>query len=110
VTNDPIAGQGANNAAHCAHIYRNAIVERGDRPFDTDWMHATFDAYWDYAQHSTALSNMLLAPPPEHVQRALAAAAHNPAVARRFGDVFVEPSDVRWLTDSTVTDAYLATV
>jgi hypothetical protein len=110
VTNDPIAGQGANNAAHAAHIYRNAILDHGDRPFDTDWMQATFEAYWDYAQHSTVLSNMLLMPPPDHVQRAMGAAVHNPAVAHRFARIFVDPPEVQWLTDPAATDAYLASV
>ncbi|HZC41755.1 MAG TPA: styrene monooxygenase/indole monooxygenase family protein, partial [Streptosporangiaceae bacterium] len=57
VANDPICGQGSNNACHCARIYLDSILERGRQPFDPDWMQRTFDAYWDYAQWPTAFSN-----------------------------------------------------
>jgi len=68
VVNDPIAGQGANNAAHCAGIYTQAILERGDQPFDPEWMQATFETFWETrAQHSTGLTDALLNPLPDHV-------------------------------------------
>lgn len=111
VLNDPIAGQGANNAAHCAEIYLGSILERGDQPFDPDWMQRTFDAYWDYAQHPTNFSNALLGPPPEHFQRVLGAAADSEAVARRFANGFAEPPDfAEWLLDSAKCDDYLVSV
>jgi Styrene monooxygenase A putative substrate binding domain len=49
-TNDPITGQGANTASKAANIYLQQILERGNRPFDAQWMHQTFDLFWDYAQ------------------------------------------------------------
>lgn len=53
VANDPITGQGSNSAAKCAASYLTSIVERGEEPFDEDWMQAAFDRYWKTAQHVT---------------------------------------------------------
>jgi hypothetical protein len=111
VANDPIAGQGANNATHCADIYLRAILERGDRPFDAEWMQGTFDAYWAYARPVTDFSNMLLRPLPEHVQGVLGAAARFPEVARRFAYGYTDPADFEnWITDPARAEAYLASV
>ena len=60
--NDPITGQGSNNASKAAKVYMDAIVARGDRPFDAAFMQATFDAYWAYAQFVTGWTNALLQP------------------------------------------------
>ena len=43
ILNDPLTGQGANNASKHAAIVLQSILERGDRPFDADWMCATFE-------------------------------------------------------------------
>ncbi|GAA4894972.1 styrene monooxygenase/indole monooxygenase family protein [Streptomonospora salina] len=111
VANDPVTGQGANNAAHCADIYHRAILERGDRPFDPQWMQETFDAYWSYARHVTDFTNMMLGPLPDHVQRVLAAAADNDAVAYRFAKGYTDPTTFRdWFMDAGSADAYLASV
>jgi hypothetical protein len=111
VLNDPIAGQGANNAAHCAEIYLQSILTRGNEPFDAEWMQGTFDAYWDYAQHPTNFSNALLGPIPEHVQRVLGTAAQNPTVAHRFAHGYEDPTDFGdWIMDPAKSDAYLAAV
>jgi 2-polyprenyl-6-methoxyphenol hydroxylase-like FAD-dependent oxidoreductase len=93
VANDPITGQGSNNASKCAASYLAAITEHGDRPFDRTWMEATFERYWDDAQHVTKWTNALLGPPPEHVLNLIGAAGQLPAVARRFVNGFDDPSD-----------------
>jgi glycine/D-amino acid oxidase-like deaminating enzyme len=111
VANDPITGQGANNAAKCADFYLNSILERGDKPYDEEWMTATFERYWDYAQHVTNWTNALLGPPPEHVLKILGTAQVNDAVARRFVNGFSDPSDYQhWFMDPVKADAYLAEV
>lgn len=111
VANDPVSGQGANNAARCADIYLRSILDHGRKPFDPEWMHRTFETYWStYAEHVTDYTNMLLNP-PEHAQRAMAAAAQNPEVAYRFGMLSPNPTDYKnWLADPARTDAYLASV
>jgi hypothetical protein len=111
VANDPIAGQGANNAARCASIYLQSILARGTQPFDRDWMRSTFEAYWEYARHVTNFSNALLGPLPEHVQGILGAAAQNPAVAHRFAYGYANPTDFEnWLMDPAKAEEYLTSV
>lgn len=111
VANDPITGQGANNAAKCAEFYLNSILERGDKPLDEEWMTATFERYWDYAQHVTNWTNALLGPPPEHVLKILGTAQVNDTVARRFVNGFSDPSDYQhWFMDPVKADTYLAEV
>ncbi|EWM11793.1 styrene monooxygenase/indole monooxygenase family protein [Kutzneria sp. 744] len=111
ITNDPIAGQGANNAVHCARIYQQLILAHGDRPFDADFMQNCFDRYWDYAQHSTRFNNDLLAPPPVHILETLQAAQEHPEVAHRFAHLFNDPTDyVPWLGDEETARTYLREV
>jgi hypothetical protein len=108
VTNDPIAGQGANMATRCAAVYQEAILAHGDRPFDEAFMRASFERYWGFAQHATRFSNDLLEPPPSHVLATLAAAEELPEVAHRFAHLFDDPADyTAWLADSEAASRYL---
>jgi 2-polyprenyl-6-methoxyphenol hydroxylase-like FAD-dependent oxidoreductase len=111
VANDPITGQGANNAAHCAEIYLNEILARGAQPFDDAWMQATFEAYWRYAGPVTEFTNAMLGEMPPHVQQILGTAAVNPTVAKRFSHGYANPEDFQhWLMDPAKAEAYLAEV
>jgi hypothetical protein len=111
VANDPITGQGSNNAAKCAASYLESIVEHGEKPFDRDWMQTTFDRYWEYAQHVTKWTNAMLAPPPEHVLNLIGAAGQLPPVANRFANGFDNPADFEnWFFDPELAGAYLASV
>ncbi|WP_026065881.1 styrene monooxygenase/indole monooxygenase family protein [Actinoalloteichus spitiensis] len=111
VVNDPIAGQGANNASKCAASYLTSIVEHGDRPFDEEFMTATFERYWEYAQHSTRWSNTLLAPPEPHVLDLLAAGNTHPAVGDRITNGFNNPADfANFLFEEDKARAYLASL
>jgi len=67
VLNDPITGQGSNNASKAAASYRATIREYADGPFDRAFMERAFERYWDEAQYVTGWTNALLAPPPQHV-------------------------------------------
>ncbi len=112
VANDPITGQGSNTAAKCAAAYLEAIVERGDAPFDHEWMEQTFERFWAQTGEAvTAWTNAMLRPLPEHVQQLLGTAAGNPAVARRFANGFSDPNDFRdWFMTPDAASAYLATL
>jgi 2-polyprenyl-6-methoxyphenol hydroxylase-like FAD-dependent oxidoreductase len=111
VVNDPVSGQGANNASHSAAIYGKAIRDRGDQPFDQEWMQATFDTYWAHAKNSIALTEMLLDPLPEHIVGALGAASQYPAIAKRAIDLFPYPGTIHdWLLDPAKAAAYLESV
>jgi flavin reductase (DIM6/NTAB) family NADH-FMN oxidoreductase RutF len=92
VLNDPITGQGSNNAAKCAELYLASILEHGAEPFSAEWMQATFDRYWrGYAQWVVGWTNALLAPPQPHVVRLLEAAQELPSLAGTIVNGFDDP-------------------
>jgi hypothetical protein len=109
VLNDPITGQGSNNAAKCAASYLESILAHGAEPYDAAWMERTFERYWADARHATAWTNALLAPPPPHVLELLGAAGGLPEVASRFVNGFDDPRDYAdWFMDPAGARAYLA--
>jgi hypothetical protein len=111
VVNDPISGQGANNAAHAAGMYLKAILDRGTAPFTPEWMQQTFDAYWAHAQNSVMLTEMMLEPMPPHAQQVLGAAAQYQEIADRFAEVFPNPATIHdFLLDPVKAGAYLESV
>ncbi|WP_163508415.1 styrene monooxygenase/indole monooxygenase family protein [Fodinicola acaciae] len=109
VLNDPITGQGSNNASKCAASYLKSIVDHGDQPYDEAFLRGTFETFWDDVQYSTIWTNALLAPPPEHVLKLLTAAGDEPRIAHRFANDFDDPRDFfNWFMDPDKADAYLA--
>jgi hypothetical protein len=109
VLNDPITGQGANNAVKSADLYLQQILERGERPFDAAWMQETFALYWDYAQWVTAFTNTMLLPPTPHFLKILGAAAQQPRIAHRFVNAFSNPREFfPWLTDPVEAERFIA--
>ncbi len=109
--NDPITGQGSNNAAKGAAVYLQSILDRGEGPFDAIWMQATFENLWAYAEKVVGWTNALLLPPPPHVLDVLGAAGRFPAVAHRFANGFDNPPEYYdWFMDPAKADAYLAEV
>ena len=106
--NDPITGQGANNASKCAQAYYDAIAAQGDAPFDTAFMQRAFDDFWSYAEHVVNWTNALLQPPPPHVLEVLGAAGSVPSVAKRFVNGFNDPRDyVNFFMSPEKAAAYL---
>ncbi|GAB1821489.1 styrene monooxygenase/indole monooxygenase family protein [Herbidospora sp. RD11066] len=111
VLNDPITGQGSNNAAKCAATYLRAIVERGAQPFDAAWMQETFELFWTNARHVTDWTNALLAPAQPHHLALLGAAGQRPEIAHRFVNGFDDPADyAEWFLDADRAEAYLGGV
>jgi Styrene monooxygenase A putative substrate binding domain len=109
VLNDPITGQGSNNAAKSARIYLRSILDHGDRHFDRAWMQRTFDIYWDYAQWVTGWTNALLMPPPPHVVKILSAAQNSVRIGRAFVNGFDDPRTFfPWLADPAEADRFIA--
>ena len=108
VLNDPITGQGSNNASKCAKVYMDAILSRGDQAYDDAWMQGTFDTYWNYAQYVSGWTNALLMPPPPHVLNIMGAAQQFPALAKRIANGFDDPTDFfPWFAVPEEADAYL---
>jgi len=109
--NDPITGQGSNNASKGAAVYLQAILERGEGPFDAIWMQETFERLWAYAEKVVGWTNALLLPPPPHVLEVLGAAGAYPAVAHRFANGFDNPPEYYdWFMFPDKAEAYLAEV
>ncbi len=108
VLNDPITGQGSNNAARCAEIYLESILERGSGPADLEWMQQTFDRYWTgYAKWVTEWTNLLLKP-PAHVLRLLDCAGKNPAIASAFVNGFDDPRTLfPWFMEAADADMFI---
>ena len=60
---DPVGGQGANNGTKMARNLVERIVAHGDRPFDEEFLTATFEAF--YRRHggpTYTFNNLLLEP------------------------------------------------
>lgn len=111
VLNDPITGQGSNNASKCAASYLQSILEQGDDAFDAAFMKTTFERYWKYAQHVAQWTNALLAPPPPHMLEVLGAAGQSTEIAHRFANGFNNPPDFQeWFMYPEKAAAYLALV
>jgi flavin reductase (DIM6/NTAB) family NADH-FMN oxidoreductase RutF len=92
VLNDPVTGQGANNAARCAQIYLDSILGHRDAAFDAAWMRQTFERYWrGYAQWVVQWTNTFLRPPSPHVMRLLTAASALPELASTIANGFDDP-------------------
>jgi hypothetical protein len=110
--NDPITGQGSNNASKMAAAYLAAIDEHGDAAYDRAFMERAFERFWeDYGQFATTWTNALLSPPPEHVLKLLQAGNERPQIAHRFANGFDDPRDFfEWFMSPDKADAYLAEV
>ena len=106
--NDPITGQGSNNAAKCAKVYLDAILAH-DGPFDAAWMNATFETYWDYARYVVDYTNMTLTPPPPHMLAILGAAQGNREIAQLMANSFNDPKSIApWYYDPAEAEAFLS--
>ncbi len=109
VTNDPVTGQGSNNAAKCAKVYLDSILAHGDKPYTREWMEQTFEKYWDYAQWVVQWTNSLLTPPPPHVLNIMGAAMGSPSLASTIANGFNHPpSYFPWWADAGEADRMIA--
>lgn len=108
VLNDPISGQGANNATKCAAIYLASILNHQKNHFDEDWMQQTFESYWQQcAQAATDWTNLILAP-PHHFLNFINASAQNSAVATLVANAFDDPKTLfPWILDPAQTQSML---
>ena len=106
--NDPITGQGSNNAAKAAAVYLKRILAHGDKPFDAAFMQSTFDEFWDYAQWVVSWTNMMLQPPPPFILNIMGTACAEPRLAHRLANGFDDPRDFfPWFADPDAAEAYL---
>ncbi|TDY98689.1 UNVERIFIED_ORG: flavin-dependent dehydrogenase [Herbaspirillum seropedicae] len=108
-TNDPITGQGANNATKAAKVYLDAILAHGDKPYTRDWMEQTFEQFWDYAKWVVQWTNSLLTPPPPHILGLLGAAGQMPSLAKEIAEGFNHPPRYfPWWADAQACEELVA--
>lgn len=80
VLNDPLVGQGANNAAKGTTVVLQEILDRGPGALDEEWMRVAGGRYWETVRFAARFTNMMLTPPP-HVANLFDEGNANPAVA-----------------------------
>ena len=108
VVNDPITGQGSNNAAKCGKIYFDAILARDSQEFSSEWMQQTFESYWNYAETVVAWTNSLLVPPEPQMIDVLAAASQNQAIASTIANNFDDPRQFApWWFDQSAAQRFI---
>lgn len=108
VVNDPITGQGSNNAAKCSKIYFDAILARDSQEFSSEWMQQTFESYWNYAENVVAWTNSLLVPPEPQMIDVLAAASQNQAIASTIANNFDDPRQFApWWFDQSAAQRFI---
>jgi len=109
ILNDPIVGQGGNNATKMADAYAKAIIAHGDKPFNVDWMNKTFDDFWEYSKHVNRFCDIFLSPPAPHMLDILGAASQNAEIAFDFVNGFNHPPSLfPWLDEPKAARQYLA--
>jgi len=109
VVNDPITGQGSNNASKCSKVYLDEIIARGDQAYTEEWMNATFEKYYDYAKTVTNWTNSMLTPPPAHILNLLGAASLSQSLADLIANNFSDPSKFTpWWFDAEQTEVVIA--
>ncbi|OYU92923.1 MAG: alanine-phosphoribitol ligase, partial [Burkholderiales bacterium PBB5] len=107
--NDPITGQGSNNATKAAKVYLDAILARGDQPFDAAWMQQSFEQFWDYAQWVVGWTNSLLTPPPPHILQLLGTAGACAPLAGAIANGFNHPpAFFPWWADADACGQFMA--
>jgi len=108
--NDPIAGQGSNNAIRMVRHLVASITANGNAPFDPDWMRQTFESFWENsAQYTTGFTNALLNPPGPAVMEVLGAASVHPPVADAFMRCFDNPRNYwPWIADLDEAKRFIA--
>jgi 2-polyprenyl-6-methoxyphenol hydroxylase-like FAD-dependent oxidoreductase len=108
VVNDPITGQGANNATKAAKVYLDAILAHGEQAFTRDWMEQTFENFWRYAQQVVTWTNSMLTPPPPHILQLLGAAGQSAPLASAIANGFDHPPRFfPWWTDPAACEEFI---
>lgn len=107
--NDPLTGQGSNNATLASRYYLDSIVRRGQQPFDRQWMERTFDEFWrGWGQWAVAWTNDMLKPRRDHQRSVLAEAAEHPALAASIAGGFDDPRTFYpWWFDPTAAAEFV---
>lgn len=104
---DPVIGQGANSASHSAWVTGEEIL--ADYGFDELFCRRVAARRADVVLGAAQWTNLMLAPPPEHLLRMFGAMDENKAIADEFTNNFDYP-DRQWriLATAERTGEFLA--
>ncbi|MBT8162379.1 MULTISPECIES: flavin reductase [Arthrobacter] len=109
--NDPLTGQGSNNATLAARYYLDSVLRRGQQPFDRGWMEQTFDEFWrGWGQWAVAWTNDMLKPRRDHQRLVLSEASSHQALASRIAEGFDDPRTFYpWWFDPAAASEFVQT-
>ncbi|UGS33833.1 styrene monooxygenase/indole monooxygenase family protein [Capillimicrobium parvum] len=93
VQNDPLVGQGANNATKAAIVVQRAIREHPGGPVGAEWTAAVAGRCWEAVRCSTTWTNLMLNP-PAHIGDLLTEAANRPAFADTLANGTDDPTSL----------------
>lgn len=111
ITFDPIGGQGGNCAQRNARFAAEAVLARGDQPFDKAWMSQVRDGFWEaHGRAAYTWNNILLEPLTDAGKVALMTGIK----VREFADTdfvgnFTRPNSFfPWIEDVNLTQERVA--
>ncbi|WP_141923967.1 styrene monooxygenase/indole monooxygenase family protein [Haloactinospora alba] len=116
VTSDPVSAQGWANSTICAQKFADAILARGEAPFDAAWMNETFDSFWEeQGKHAATFSQMVTGfwsgDVPDHFGELLPAVTEHQEIADRWISGFNDPGDYeKWMFDPDSCRDYISRV
>lgn len=107
---DPVGGQGAGSGVRQAGHYIDAIAERGEQPFDGEWIEEVAEAFHSsHAGPTYDFNNVLLEPLDKTGVMIMKSAFGSQAIADQFFRNFDEPSDYwPWLKDKDAAKEWIA--
>ncbi|MEU4766919.1 styrene monooxygenase/indole monooxygenase family protein [Actinosynnema sp. NPDC023794] len=108
VLNDPLAGQGANNATRMARFFAEELTAHGG-PFTALWLTERFDEWWERGCYTSDFSNGLLAPLNDEQKTVMLAASRREDIGEQLWEGFNDPSSLfPWFFDAAATREFLA--
>ena len=101
VVNDPVTGQGSNNATKAAKVYLDAILAHGDAPLHARMDGTDLRALLGLCQVGGAMDQLAAAAAPPHILQVLGAAQQPPGLAGLIANGFNHPpSYFPWWSDA----------
>jgi len=108
VLNDPLTGQGANNATRMARFFAEELAAF-DGPYTPDWLTSRFDEWWERGRHTNEFTNRMLAPLTAAQKELILAASRHPGIAEQLWEGFNDPSSLSpWFFEAPAAREFLA--
>ncbi len=98
--NDPITGQGGNNATRSVQIVFDEILKHQGKAFDTQWMQQTSDKCWEKNAFIIAWTNSFFEPPTEAAMYLMTQAQRHQEIADKLANAFDNPNTLAGWTES----------